>query len=65
MTDIERLQGMIGELRRQRNRCEPKANTNTRYLKYSTAVLAINWVITDLQAEEAALISAQGTAAAS
>jgi hypothetical protein len=61
MTDIERLQGMIGELRRQRNWCEPKANTNTRYLKYSTAVS----VITDLQAEEAALISGRGTAAAS
>jgi hypothetical protein len=52
MTDIERLRGMVEELRRQRNRCEPKSPQNTRYLKYSTAVSAINWVITDLQTEE-------------
>jgi hypothetical protein len=53
MTDIERLQAMIDELRHLRNRCEPKSNQNLRYLRYSNAVSALLWVIGDLQAEEA------------
>jgi hypothetical protein len=28
MSDIDRLQAMINELRRQRNSCEPKTNQN-------------------------------------
>jgi hypothetical protein len=55
VTDIERLQAMVGELRRQRNRCEPKRPDNPRYQRYSMAVTGINWVISALQAEEAAL----------
>lgn len=50
MTDVEKLQAMIDELRRQRERCEPKSNTNTRYLKYSTAVSNLLWLIEDLGA---------------
>jgi hypothetical protein len=53
MTNIDRLQGMIDELRRQRNSCEPKSNQNPRYLRYSNAVSALQWIIDDLLAEEA------------
>jgi hypothetical protein len=53
MTDIDRLQGMIDELRRLRDGCEPKNNQNPRYLRYSNAVSALLWIIGDLQAEEA------------
>jgi hypothetical protein len=53
MTDIDRLRGMIDELRRLRNSCEPKSNQNPRYLRYSNAVSALLWIIGDLQAEEA------------
>jgi hypothetical protein len=53
MTDIERLQRMIEDLRRLRNRCEPKSNQNPRYLRYSNAVSALLWVVSDLQAEQA------------
>jgi hypothetical protein len=53
MTDIERLRGMVDELRRLRNSCEPKSNQNPRYLRYSNAVSALLWIIDDLQAEEA------------
>lgn len=53
MTDIERLQRMIDELRKQRNSCEPKNSGNKRYLSYSNAISGIHWVIHDLQAEEA------------
>lgn len=52
MTDVERLQQMINELRRLRNKCEPKSNQNTRYLKYSNAVSALLWIIDDLHREE-------------
>lgn len=52
MSDIDRLQGMIYELRRLRNNCEPKNNQNPRYHRYSTAVSALLWIIDDLQAEE-------------
>ena len=53
MTDIDRLRGMVDELRRLRNSCEPKSNQNPRYLRYSNAVSALLWIIDDLQAEEA------------
>ena len=53
MTDIDRLLGMIDELRRLRNRCEPKNNQNPRYLRYSNAVSSLLWIIDDLKAEEA------------
>jgi hypothetical protein len=53
MTDIERLQRMIADLRRLRNECEPKSNQNPRYLRYSNAVSSLLWIISDLQTEEA------------
>jgi hypothetical protein len=53
MTNIEQLQGMIEDLRRLRNSCEPKTNQNPRYLRYSNAVSALLWIISDLQAEDA------------
>lgn len=53
MTDIERLQRMIEDLRHLRNSCEPKSNQNPRYLRYSNAVSALLWIISDLQAEQA------------
>lgn len=52
MTDIERLQQMIEELRRLRNKCEPKSNQNPRYLRYSNAVSALLWIINDLRRED-------------
>jgi hypothetical protein len=33
--------------------CEPKTNQNPRYLRYSNAVSALLWIISDLQAEDA------------
>jgi hypothetical protein len=53
MTSIDQLQGMVDELRHLRNGCEPKSNQNPRYLRYSNAVSALLWIISDLQAEEA------------
>jgi hypothetical protein len=52
MTSIDQLQGMVDELRRMRNSCEPKSNQNPRYLRYSNAISALLWIISDLQAEE-------------
>jgi hypothetical protein len=52
MTDTELLERMVEDLRRVRDTCEPKANTNPRYLRLSNAVSNINWVIDDLRAEE-------------
>ena len=43
---------MITALRRQREACEPKANSNPRYLRYSNAISALKWLIDDLHAEE-------------
>ncbi|MFG1706594.1 hypothetical protein ACFLIM_25700 [Nonomuraea sp. M3C6] len=51
MTDVERLQQMIEELRRLRNKCEPKSNQNPRYLRYSNGVSALLWIIDDLRRE--------------
>lgn len=51
MADEQRLQQMIDELRRMRDRCEPKSNQNLRYLRYSNAVSALRWIIDDLAAE--------------
>ena len=48
MTPEERLQQMIEDLRRLRMQCEPKSNQNPRYLRYSTAVSALRWIIDDL-----------------
>lgn len=45
VTDEQRLQQMIDELRRMRERCEPKSNQNPRYLRYSNAVSALRWII--------------------
>ncbi|MET9303562.1 hypothetical protein ABZX66_30045 [Micromonospora aurantiaca] len=53
MTDEDRLQQMIEELRRMRERCEPKSNQNPRYLRYSNAVSALRWLIDDLIKEGA------------
>ncbi len=44
MTDIERLQRTIEDLRRLRNSCEPKSNQNPRYLRYSNSVSNLLWV---------------------
>jgi hypothetical protein len=52
MTDVERLQQMIDDLRRLRDKCEPKSNQNPRYLRYSSAVSALLWIIDDLHREE-------------
>ncbi|MFG2000449.1 hypothetical protein ACGFNU_15005 [Spirillospora sp. NPDC048911] len=51
MTDEERLQRMIDELRQMRKQCEPKSNQNPRYLRYSNAVTALRWIIGDLMKE--------------
>ncbi|MDG4793497.1 hypothetical protein [Micromonospora sp. WMMD1082] len=53
MTDEQRLQQMIDELRRMRERCEPKSHQNPRYLRYSNAVSALRWLIDDLARESA------------
>jgi hypothetical protein len=49
MADIDRLRGMVDELRRLRNTCEPKSNQNPRYLRYSNAVSALLWIIDDFR----------------
>jgi hypothetical protein len=54
MTEAERLQQMIDELRRYRDRCEPKSNQNPRYVRYSNAVSALLWIIDDLAHQQAA-----------
>ncbi|MGN9915839.1 hypothetical protein [Micromonospora palomenae] len=51
MTQEDRLQRMIEELRRMREQCEPKSNQNPRYLRYSNAVSALRWIIDDLAKE--------------
>lgn len=51
VTEEQRLQQMIDELRRMRERCEPKSNQNPRYLRYSNAVSALLWIIDDLARE--------------
>lgn len=53
VNETERLERMIEDLRRMRDRCEPKANVNSRYLRYSNAISALLWIINDLRAEEA------------
>lgn len=52
MDKFRELERMIDALRRQREHCEPKSNTNPRYLRYSNAVSALKWLIEDLRAEE-------------
>jgi hypothetical protein len=52
MTDQERLQKTIDELRRMRESCEPKSNQNPRYLRYSNAISALLWIIDDLAKEQ-------------
>jgi hypothetical protein len=51
MSDGERLQRMIDELRQMREQCEPKSNQNARYLRYSNAVTSLRWIIDDLSKE--------------
>jgi hypothetical protein len=53
MTNVKRLHEMIDELRRMRERCEPKSNQNPRYLRYSNAVSALRWIIDDIAKEHA------------
>jgi hypothetical protein len=53
MTNIDRLQDMIDELRRLRNGCDPKSNQNPRYLRHSNAISPLLWIVDDLRAEEA------------
>jgi hypothetical protein len=53
VTEQQRLQQMIDELRRMRERCEPKSNRNPRYLRYSNAVSTLLWIIDDLEKEQA------------
>jgi hypothetical protein len=52
MTDEQRLQQMIDDLRRMRDKCEPKSNQNRRYLQYSNAVSAMRWILDDLANEQ-------------
>ena len=52
MRDIVQLQRMVDDLRAMRDKCEPKEAANKRYNSYSRAVSSINWIISDLQAEE-------------
>ncbi|MGH3847208.1 MAG: hypothetical protein ACRDS0_38180 [Pseudonocardiaceae bacterium] len=52
MSDGERLQRMIDELRQMRQQCEPKSNQNPRYLRYSNAVTSLRWIINDLAQED-------------
>ncbi len=51
MTDVQRLESMIEELRRLRDDCEPKSNQKTRYHRYSSAVSALLWLVEDLRAK--------------
>lgn len=51
VTEEQKLQQMIDELRRLRERCEPKSNQNPRYLRYSNAVSALRRIIDDLAKE--------------
>jgi hypothetical protein len=51
VNEEQRLQQMIDDLRRMRERCEPKSNQNPRYLRYSNAVSALRWIIDDLAKE--------------
>jgi hypothetical protein len=51
VTDEQRLQDMIDQLRRMREQCAPKSNQNPRYLRYSNAVSALRWIIDDLARE--------------
>ena len=53
VTDEQRLQEMIEQLRRMREQCEPKSNQNPRYLWYSNAVSALRWIIDDVTRERA------------
>ncbi|OHV56974.1 hypothetical protein [Pseudofrankia sp. BMG5.36] len=50
--EIARLESMIDELRRTRNRtCEPKNNTNPRYHALSSAVSSLTRAIDHMRAE--------------
>ena len=50
--DIERLTRMIEEVRAIRTRtCEPKTNTNPRYLALSNAVSNLNAAINHMRGE--------------
>lgn len=51
--DVVKLNAMIDELRRMRDKCEPKNRDNPRYHAYSMAVSSLNRVIDDMQAEDA------------
>lgn len=49
-TDLNRLTTMIDEVRTIRTRCcEPKANTNPRYLALSNVVTNLRLAVEDMQ----------------
>jgi hypothetical protein len=51
--DVTRLEQMIDDIRAIRERtCEPKRNTNPRYLALSSAISQLNRAIEDLRAED-------------
>ncbi|GAA2760073.1 hypothetical protein [Actinopolymorpha rutila] len=52
MTDVERLQRMVADLRAMRDQCEPKSREDQRYFHFSNAASQLLWLIGDLQAEE-------------
>ena len=45
MSQAEALTRMIDDLRRMRDQCEPKANTNPTYLHFSGAISNLKWLI--------------------
>ena len=49
--EVTAMQRMIDDLRTMRLQCEPKSNSNPRYLRYSNAISALKWLIEDVQAE--------------
>lgn len=51
--DIRWLREAANRVRYIRNRtCEPKNNTNRRYLELCVAVSSLEWVARDLEAED-------------
>ena len=52
VSDIAELERIVDRVRSIRSRnCEPKANTNARYLALSNAVTNLNRAIVDLRAD--------------
>jgi hypothetical protein len=51
MNDVQHLEQMNEELRRMREKCEPKTRDNPRYHAYSSAISSLLTIIDDLRAE--------------